>query len=60
MKFYEVQKYYTLDGHIYSIDFTFINDKFYSSLPDDLRQIVYEGADIAGWNHRTTEDLCFK
>ena len=55
MKFYEVQKYYTLDGHIYSIDFTFINDKFYSSLPDDLRQIVYEGADIAGWNHRTTE-----
>ena len=55
MKFYEVQKYYTLDGHIYSIDFTFINDKFYNSLPEDLRQIVYEGADIAGWLHRTTE-----
>jgi tripartite ATP-independent transporter DctP family solute receptor len=55
MKFYEVQKYYTLDGHIYSIDFTFINDKFYNSLPADLRQIVYEGADIAGWFHRTTE-----
>ncbi len=55
MKFYEVQKYYTLDGHIYSIDFTFINDKFYNSLPEDLRQIVYEAADIAGWHHRTTE-----
>jgi len=55
MKFYEVQKYYTLDGHIYSIDFTFINDKFYNSLPADLRQIVYEGADIAGLVHRSTE-----
>ena len=55
MKFYEVQKYYTLDGHIYSIDFTFINDKFFNSLPEDLRQIVFEAADIAGWNHRTVE-----
>jgi tripartite ATP-independent transporter DctP family solute receptor len=55
MKFYEVQKYYTLDGHIYSIDFTFINDKFYNSLPENLRQIVYEGADIAGWFHRAQE-----
>jgi len=55
MKFYEVQKYYTLDGHIYSIDFTFINDNFYNSLPEDLRQIVYEGADISGWFHRGAE-----
>jgi len=54
-KFYEVQKYYTLDGHIYSVDFTFINDKFYNSLPADLRQIVYEGADIAGLFHRGAE-----
>jgi len=55
MKFYEVQKYYTLDGHIYSIDFTFINDNFYNSLPPDLRQIVFEGADISGLFHRGAE-----
>ena len=55
MKFYEVQKYYTLDGHIYSIDFTFINNKFYNSLPADLQQIVYEGADIAGTIHKSLE-----
>ncbi len=55
MKFYEVQKYYTLDGHIYSIDFTFINNKFYNSLPADLQQIVYEGADIAGTVHKALE-----
>lgn len=55
MKFNEVQKYYTLDGHIYSVDFTFINDEFYNSLPADLRQIVYEGADIAGLFHKGAE-----
>jgi tripartite ATP-independent transporter DctP family solute receptor len=55
MKFYEVQKYYTLDGHIYSIDFTFMNNKFYNSLPTDLRQIVYEGADISGTAHKALE-----
>jgi tripartite ATP-independent transporter DctP family solute receptor len=55
MKFYEVQKYYTLDGHIYSIDFTFINNRFYNSLPADLRQIVYEGADISGTIHKSLE-----
>jgi len=54
-KFHEVQKYYTIDGHIYSVDFTFINDEFYNSLPDDLRQIVYEGADISGLFHRGAE-----
>jgi len=54
-KFYEVQKYYTIDGHIYSVDFTFINDDFYNSLPDDLRQIVYEGAEISGLFHRGAE-----
>ncbi len=55
MKFYEVQKYYTLDGHIYSVDFTFINNKFYNGLPEDLRQIVYEGAKISGTTHRALE-----
>ncbi len=51
-RFYEVQKYCTLDGHIFSIDFTWINDKFYQSLPPDLRQIVQDGAEIAGLVHR--------
>lgn len=55
MKFYEVQKYYTLDGHIYSIDFTFMNNKFYNDLPDDLRQIVYDGAQVSGLAHVAAE-----
>lgn len=55
MKFNEVQKYYTLDGHIYSIDFTFINDAFYKDLPDELKQIVYDAGQISGWFHRGAE-----
>jgi C4-dicarboxylate-binding protein DctP len=52
MKFYEVQKYLTMDGHIYSIDFTFINDDFFQSLPEDLQQIVLDAAIMAGLVHR--------
>jgi len=52
MKFYEVQKYLTMDGHIYSIDFTFINDAFFQKLPKDLRRIVEDAARVAGTTHR--------
>jgi len=52
MKFYEVQKYLTLDGHVYSIDFTFINDAFLQKLPKDLRRIVEDAAIIGGTFHR--------
>jgi len=46
-RFYEVQKYATLDGHIFSIDFIWINEDFYQSLSSDLQQIVKDGAAIS-------------
>ena len=45
-KFYEVQKYLTLDGHVYSILPILISDKFYSSLPPDFQKIVSDTAKI--------------
>ncbi len=51
-RFYEVQKYCTLDGHIFSIDFTWINDGFFNSLPQDLKQVVQDGAEMSGLVHR--------
>jgi len=51
-KFYEVQKYLTLDGHLYSIDFTFVNDPFFQKLPKDLRRIVEDAAKVSGTTHR--------
>lgn len=44
-KFYEVQKYYTLDGHVYAATVVLINSDFFNSLPEDLQQIVLEGAE---------------
>jgi TRAP-type C4-dicarboxylate transport system substrate-binding protein len=39
-KLNEVQKYLTLDGHSYGVDFFLINDKFYKSLPQEIQQII--------------------
>jgi len=43
-KLYEVQKYLTLDGHSYGVDFFLINDKFYQSLPQETQQIIKTSA----------------
>lgn len=41
-KLYEVQKYISLTGHVYSSVVVTISEEFYQSLPDDLRKIVDE------------------
>lgn len=56
-RFYEVQKYTTLDGHIFSIDFIWINEDFYQSLPLDLQQIVKDGAAISSLVQRGMKSL---
>jgi len=37
---YEVQKYITLDGHLWSEDVFVINNDFYNSLSDDVKGII--------------------
>jgi len=44
-KFYEVQKYYTLDGHVYAATAVLINNDFFNKLPPDLQKVVVEGAE---------------
>ncbi|KGK82248.1 C4-dicarboxylate ABC transporter substrate-binding protein [Desulfosporosinus sp. HMP52] len=44
MRFYEAQKYLTLDGHVYNPYILMINDDFYNGLSDDLKKIVDEGS----------------
>jgi tripartite ATP-independent transporter DctP family solute receptor len=57
VKFYEVQKYLTLDGHSYGVDFILINDKFYQTLPKEIQQIVKASAINAGWVGRGVQQL---
>ena len=39
-KNYQVQKYITVDNHVYAVSAMIVNDKFYQSLPADLQQVV--------------------
>jgi tripartite ATP-independent transporter DctP family solute receptor len=41
-KLYEVQKYLSLTGHIYSPTSVMISDQFYEELPEDLQRIIVE------------------
>jgi tripartite ATP-independent transporter DctP family solute receptor len=47
-KLYEVQKYTTLDGHVYGVDWFIINDEFFKSLPPDLQYVVLDSAQQSG------------
>jgi TRAP-type C4-dicarboxylate transport system substrate-binding protein len=45
-KLYEVQKYLTLSGHIWSTHWFIVNDQWYQSLTDDQKQIVRNAANV--------------
>jgi tripartite ATP-independent transporter DctP family solute receptor len=56
-KFAEVQKYLTLDKHVYGVDWFVINEKFYKSLPPDLQYIVSDSARISATVGRGVQQL---
>jgi C4-dicarboxylate-binding protein DctP len=47
MKFYEQQKYLTLDKHLYSVHTAMINEAFFQGLPADLRGIIMAASELA-------------
>ncbi|MDL2264699.1 DctP family TRAP transporter solute-binding subunit [Synergistaceae bacterium OttesenSCG-928-I11] len=42
-KFYEVQKFYSLTGHLYAVAPLAMSEIFFKRLPDDLKEVVLEG-----------------
>lgn len=44
-KFYEVQDYLTLTGHVYAATALLVNDDFYNGLPEDLQELMTEAAE---------------
>lgn len=44
-KFYEVQDYLTLTGHVYAATILLMNNDFYNELPEDVQQIVTEASE---------------
>ena len=47
MKFHEVQKYYTVSEQYFLANGFIVSEIFWQSLPDDLKQVVQDGADYA-------------
>lgn len=56
-KAYEVQKYLTMEGHIYGPTFLWINDKRYQKLDPDLQQLFRESATVAAFTQRCGSKL---
>lgn len=47
MKFHEQQKFLTLDKHLYSMHTAMVNEKFFQSLPADLKPLIVSSAHLA-------------
>ncbi len=47
MKFYEQQKFLTLNRHLYSVHSAMINERFFQGLPSELRQLLMSSAYLA-------------
>lgn len=48
MKFYEFQKYITLDQHVYGTDFILINESFFRGLTKEQQANIVRNAKVAG------------
>jgi tripartite ATP-independent transporter DctP family solute receptor len=53
-KFYEVQKYVSMTGHVYGPHIVLINLKLFESFPPDHQKIIIEAAKESGIYQRTT------
>jgi tripartite ATP-independent transporter DctP family solute receptor len=47
-KFYEIQKYLTLDQHVYGTDFILVNEAFFKGLPAADQDLLKRAAIVAG------------
>ena len=47
-KLHKLQKFMTLDGHVYAADFLVINDEFFQSLKPAEQEVVAKAAKVAG------------
>ncbi|MGI6285873.1 TRAP transporter substrate-binding protein [Neomoorella humiferrea] len=57
-KFYEVAKNYASTGHVFATCMLIINEKFYQSLPDDMKKVLQDAATEAEkYNNETVKKL---
>ncbi|MCP1673587.1 tripartite ATP-independent transporter DctP family solute receptor [Natronocella acetinitrilica] len=47
-RFYEVQDYLSLSGHVYTVGFILMGEERFQSLPEDVQQALLEGGEAGG------------
>jgi len=57
MKFYEVQKYLTLDGHITLLDAFVINDKWFKAQSESNQKAILQAAQMMALAHRGMNEI---
>lgn len=56
-KFYEMQKYLTLDQHVYGTDFVLVNEAFHQGLSAEQRALLRRNAVVAGNAGRAVQQI---
>ncbi len=56
-KWYEVQTYMTLDGHVWSENMLIINDNYFNNLPEEIQHVIKVAAWQGQWADRVAESL---
>jgi len=56
-KFYEMQKYISLDGHVYGTDFLLMNDELLQSMSPEDQAIIKRAAKVAGLVGRAIQQV---
>ncbi len=56
-KLHKLQKFMTLDGHVYAVDFIVINDEFFQSLSDKNQALLKKAARTAGLMGRAIQQF---
>jgi len=57
MKFYEVQKYMTMDGHITLLDAFVINDKWFKAQSESNQKAILQAAQMMALAHRGMNEI---
>lgn len=54
---HQLQRYMTLDGHVYGADFLLINEEFFQSLTPAVQEVVQKAAIVAGTMGRAIQQF---
>jgi TRAP-type transport system periplasmic protein len=56
-KWWDIQKYLCINNHVYTPQFMLLNDKWFSSLPEEFQTILKKGGQMSVWAGRVINNI---